>query len=295
MKERTGVAEAVRIPTFHSDLDDLGDETLDRKKRLKVVVIGVAAFLLIILLGVLLLSPARATQAKQSVEPQPPAADTSPAKHKRKPSPSINGVQPDTKAEDYISPQVDAKSMSDQLTATARIPKDVKVLKAKEEEAPPSDGFAVASAVEPGDAIPIGSAFNQKAQPKVAYVPYPVEIIPAGAAEGLLIQKARPVYPKEAWYDGISGKVVIEATVARDGSVEGLRLVSGPHIFRQAALDAVKSWRYRPYILDNVPREFQTTIDVTFDQSGGNPLSVLHFGAHSKKGLNTLASAEGAQ
>ena len=55
-----------------------------------------------------------------------------------------------------------------------------------------------------------------------------------------------------------------------------------------------KTWRYKPYVIDNVPREFQTTVEVIFDQKGGgNPLSLLHLGSHSNKASAALKS-EGA-
>ena len=149
-------------------------------------------------------------------------------------------TQPDTKAEDYLLPQVDSQQMSDQLTAAPRIPRDIKV-KAKEEEAPPPQGVSVANMDDASNPNAISGVFNEQARPKVDYVPYPVVTIAAEVADGLLIQKTQPVYPKDAWYDHVAGKVVLEATVSRTGSVENLRFVSGPHLFQQAALDAVKT------------------------------------------------------
>jgi TonB family protein len=300
-----GAAEAVATPSFLSDLDDLGDENSNLKKWIKVAAIGVVSILFMVFLGVRLLSPGKPTMAKQSVAPQP-AADANPTTNTLKPSPSTHsgtsklsavtktqpmiGGQPDTKAEDYLSPQVDSQQMNDQLTAPPRIPQQVKV-KVKE-EAPPPDGFSAVNSEGAGDAGAIGGVFGGQAQPKVAYVPYPMVTIAAGVADGLLTQRTRPVYPPNAWYDGITGKVELEATVSRTGWVEKLRFVSGSKEFRQAAMDAVKTWRYRPYMIDKVPREFQTTVSVTFDQnSAKNPLAVLHMGSHSKKESASLKSS----
>jgi protein TonB len=58
--------------------------------------------------------------------------------------------------------------------------------------------------------------------------------------------------------------VVLQATISKEGRVANLRVVSGPAMLQQAALDAVKDWRYKPYLLDDVPVEVETTINVVF-------------------------------
>jgi protein TonB len=57
---------------------------------------------------------------------------------------------------------------------------------------------------------------------------------------------------------------MLAATISKTGIIENLRVTSGPPMLRQAALDAVQSWRYRPYVLDGQPVEVETTIDVIF-------------------------------
>ncbi len=83
-------------------------------------------------------------------------------------------------------------------------------------------------------------------------------------AEGLLILKRVPVYPAIAKAAGISGTVVLAATISKTGTIENLRVTSGPAMLQQAALDAVKTWRYRPYLLDGQPVEVETTVNVIF-------------------------------
>ena len=61
-----------------------------------------------------------------------------------------------------------------------------------------------------------------------------------------------------------SGTVVLQATISRTGTIENLRVVSGPALLRQAALDAVKQWRYRPYMLNGQPVEVETAVSVEF-------------------------------
>lgn len=88
--------------------------------------------------------------------------------------------------------------------------------------------------------------------------------IPSTVVAGLLIQKTLPTYPPIARATGTQGTVVLAATISRAGTIENLRVVSGPMMLQQAALDAVKSWRYRPYLLGGAPVEVDTTVNVVF-------------------------------
>jgi protein TonB len=81
---------------------------------------------------------------------------------------------------------------------------------------------------------------------------------------GLLIEKRMPVYPPIAKASGTQGTVVLQATISRSGTIENLRVVSGPSMLQQAAMDAVKAWRYRPYLLSGEPVEVETTVNVVF-------------------------------
>ena len=79
-----------------------------------------------------------------------------------------------------------------------------------------------------------------------------------------LIRKLIPVYPKLAIAARISGTVRLIGVVAKDGSVQQIRVVSGPALLVQAALDAVRQWIYRPTMLNNKPVEVIAPIDVNF-------------------------------
>ncbi|HEY0564649.1 MAG TPA: energy transducer TonB, partial [Terriglobales bacterium] len=67
----------------------------------------------------------------------------------------------------------------------------------------------------------------------------------------------------------IQGAVVLAATISKSGSIEGLHVVSGHPMLVQAAMDAVKQWRYKPYMLNGEPTEVETTITVNFNMNGG--------------------------
>jgi len=79
-----------------------------------------------------------------------------------------------------------------------------------------------------------------------------------------LMNHTLPVYPAEAKKEKVSGKVVLDAIIARDGTMANLRVVSGPALLQQSALDAVKEWRYRPYLLNGETVAVETTINVVY-------------------------------
>jgi protein TonB len=88
--------------------------------------------------------------------------------------------------------------------------------------------------------------------------------VSTGTAEGLLIHKTLPVYPPIAIAARAEGTVILAATISKAGTIENLRIVGGPPLLQRAALDAVSTWRYRPYLLDGQPVEVETTVNVVF-------------------------------
>jgi protein TonB len=82
--------------------------------------------------------------------------------------------------------------------------------------------------------------------------------------EGLLIRRTIPVYPAIAKAAGVSGTVALAATISKTGTIENLRVTGGPAMLQRAALDAVSTWLYRPYLLDGKPVEVETTVNVIF-------------------------------
>jgi periplasmic protein TonB len=88
--------------------------------------------------------------------------------------------------------------------------------------------------------------------------------VSTGVAAGLLLTPIRPPYPPIARAAHVEGTVVVEAIIARTGTIESLHVVSGPEMLRQASLDAIHTARYEPYLLNGEPTEVQTTITVNF-------------------------------
>lgn len=86
-----------------------------------------------------------------------------------------------------------------------------------------------------------------------------------------LIKSVPPVYPADARQAGISGTVRLHVIIAKDGTIKQLEVVSGHPLLTQAALDAVRQWTYQQTLLNGVPVEVDTTIDVIFSLNGRAP------------------------
>ena len=88
--------------------------------------------------------------------------------------------------------------------------------------------------------------------------------ISAKESEMNLLSKVAPVYPVEAKKAKVSGTVILTATIGKDGSVEQLKVVSGPAPLKQSAMDAVRQWKYKPFLLNGDPVEVETKITVIY-------------------------------
>jgi protein TonB len=79
-----------------------------------------------------------------------------------------------------------------------------------------------------------------------------------------ILNRVQPLYPPLARQTRISGTVRLHAIISKDGSIQQLEVISGHPLLQQAALDAVRQWRYQPTLLNGEPVEVDTTIDVIF-------------------------------
>jgi protein TonB len=105
---------------------------------------------------------------------------------------------------------------------------------------------------------------GQRAHPVVRSEPTGPVRVPSTIAEARILLKTMPVYPVIAKEAGVQGTVVLQATISKAGTIENLRAVGGPPMLQQAALDAVRTWRYQPYLLNGQPIEVETTVNVAF-------------------------------
>jgi len=161
-----------------------------------------------------------------------------------------------------------------QLRTPTKIPQKVQMI--KEDEAPPpvmaSTGVVggVPGGV-PGGSMGgvIGSVLSATpvAVPKIA-TPQRVRVS-SGVQSGLLIRKVNPTYPPLARQARIQGRVILQAQISKDGNIENLQLVSGHPMLAPAAIEAVKQWKYKPYLLNGEPVEVETQVEVNFTLAGG--------------------------
>jgi TonB family protein len=87
----------------------------------------------------------------------------------------------------------------------------------------------------------------------------------SGVATGLLIKKVTPVYPPEAKYARIQGSVVLRAVINKSGDIVDLEAISGPIELVVSAVNAVRKWKYHPYLLNGDPVTVQTQIVVNYE------------------------------
>lgn len=173
-----------------------------------------------------------------------------------------------------IVKQIQTDIVNGALRTPTKIPQKIQMI--KEDEAPPP--AAASSGVVGGvpGGIPggqmggvIGGIISSTpvAVPKVA-TPQRVRVS-QGVSQGLLVRRVQPNYPPLARQARIQGTVVLRAVISKDGSIENLTLVSGHPMLAPAAIDAVKQWKYKPYLLNGEPVEVDTEVLVNFTLSGG--------------------------
>jgi TonB family protein len=83
-------------------------------------------------------------------------------------------------------------------------------------------------------------------------------------AQGLLVTRVQPTYPPDAREAGIQGTVILKAVISKAGDVDSLQLISGHPTLAPAAMEAVKQWKYKPYLLNGTAVSVETRIRVNF-------------------------------
>jgi len=245
-------------------LEDSLFESRGHGRTRKPVTLIVAAIAHVAIISLLVLIPLLETQAL----PLPPVNMPlwEPKLVRLKPISDVFSAQPRRP----VPPQTDAVV----FTAPTAIPDKIAVIN---EPPDPNLGFLPSAATGHGlpadllnsaalSATPAAPVLALPAPPPPPPPPFKAEPIRQGGIvqAANLIHQVNPVYPPLARQTRVQGAVVMEATISRDGSVESLRIVSGQPLLNQAALDAVRQWRYRPTMLNGEPVEVITTITVTF-------------------------------
>jgi periplasmic protein TonB len=148
------------------------------------------------------------------------------------------------------------------ITAPPSIPPRIKYTDGPEPPFASNIGAEMSTGTPGGDGL---NPFGAKPPVTVVHTPATSSIrLPSKFVEGNLIFKTIPQYPVIAKTVGQQGTVVLQAVISKAGAIEKLQVVSGPPMLQQAAIDAVKTWRYRPYLLNDQPVEVETTVNVIF-------------------------------
>jgi TonB family protein len=117
----------------------------------------------------------------------------------------------------------------------------------------------------PNSGAVIGGVLGSKRSTSQSNSDLPQRVrVSQGVSTGLLITRVQPRYPDDARQARIQGTVVLKALIDANGDVEDLTLVSGHPMLAPAALEAVKQWKYKPYLLNGRPVKVETQITVNF-------------------------------
>jgi len=174
----------------------------------------------------------------------------------------------------HVVRQIQTDIVNGQLRTPTKIPKKV-LENLKEDEAPPQMAATGVVGGVPGG-VPggsmggvIGSVLSSTpvAVPKIA-TPQRVRVS-SGVVSGLLVRKVPPTYPPLARQARIQGVVILQAQISKEGTIQNLQLISGHPMLAPAAIEAVKQWKYRPYLLNGEPVEVDTQVQVNFTLAGG--------------------------
>jgi protein TonB len=174
----------------------------------------------------------------------------------------------------HVVKQIQTDIVNGELRTPTKIPQKVQMI--KEDEAPPPSMAAAGVVGGVPGGVPGGQmggiiggivSSTPMAVPKVA-TPQRVRVS-SGVSTGLLVRRVNPNYPPLARQARIQGQVILQAEISKTGDIQNLRLISGHPMLAPAAIDAVKQWKYKPYLLNGEPVEVETTVQVNFTLAGG--------------------------
>jgi TonB family protein len=121
-------------------------------------------------------------------------------------------------------------------------------------------GSALALGMHADTASPVNDTSDSKAPKQLT--------VSAEKMSGNILTKAVPIYPPDAKKAKIQGKVVLSVVISKAGNVAYVRILSGPQELQQSAIDAVRQWTYKPYLLNGDAVEVKTTVNIIYSLKG---------------------------
>jgi protein TonB len=291
----------VEPPTFSSF--GSGAEKQDSDGGGKTKLIAIAAIVLVVAAGgyfgwTKMHSAPSATIPAPQMTTAPAASTTAPAAPEQTATPATESAtapqqdlstvkpssQPTSVPASVSTPNITLSTSSSpaKSSSPAEVPAPKNTLSSKPEEAlvvkseshkASAPAPEVAEPVQPPSAVGLVATSDSTAKALNGLISGPTSAVSApvnslkvsqGVAQGLQIKRVQPEYPAAARQSRIQGAVELQATIGKDGSISSLKQLSGDRVLGRAALDAVKQWKYRPYLLDGQPVEIQTQITVNF-------------------------------
>jgi protein TonB len=160
-----------------------------------------------------------------------------------------------------------AALLVDAFAAPSHIPDHIATV---DQEPPPVIGTGINPLARDSEGLfnALPDSIGTATPPHVRVAPSRKPVISSGVMEGRKLSGMEPRYPTIAIAAHIQGTVFLAATISKTGMIENLRVVSGAPMLAPAAVDAVQTWRYRPYSLNGDPVEVETTVRVIFNLGG---------------------------
>lgn len=178
------------------------------------------------------------------------------------PPPAQAAPQPAQPAEQKVKEV--SEMLEHSIQAPSRIPPHARMI-ASEQSLLPVEVVGMGEGSGDGIKAMTNILNDSAARPIVKQVTFKRATVSSGVMQGFILSKSTPIYPAIARAAHVSGKVVLQATISKTGSIENLRVISGPPMLQQSAMEAVRTWKYKPYLLNGEPVEVETEVNVVFN------------------------------
>jgi len=158
---------------------------------------------------------------------------------------------------------------TEQITAPPSIPDHIAEVNDAGSGPPAPDFSTIGNGPGRGPGVGVPGGWGDNIPAVIPARPVAVRpLLVSHLAEANLLYRVQPIYPPIARQARIQGAVELRAIISKAGTIENLVVVRGHPMLVKSALEAVRQWRYRPYLLNNEPFEVETEITVNFVLSG---------------------------